>query len=475
MDDMDEKLSDDPTVGELLDLVEQLREENQRLRDRVQKLEWKIAQDSSNSHRPPSTDPPGKDDAESEADQEDASDGSAPESEESTDCTSGSSRDLLDENEVDEVHEHRPEWCECCGEPLSGEDLEPWRHQVWDVEIERTVQEHRMHRLECCGCGHSTRAELPESVHRSPFGPKVTAWTGMLTGSMDVTKRKAQRIVEKGFKIPIGLGTVCRLESRVSSALAKPVDELHHQVCARPAVWVDETSWNEAGDDCWLWAAVTEMMAIFAIQSRRNREALQALIPADYEGIVTSDRYSVYNGREPEFRQICWAHLFRDLEGLRVRDGPAGEWAAQLQTLLGKALNQWHRCKAGEIARASFRSRVDQRWRPMVASVLESAAADSDLPGLFGRLDKREPAIWQFAYHEGLKPTNNRAERAVRPAVVKRKISYGTESAGGSRFIERMLSVGETLRRQGREAIDYLIKAVERHTAGQPVPSLLPS
>jgi hypothetical protein len=466
---MDDEISDEPTVGELLEVIEQLREENEQLRERVQELEWKLDRDSSNSHRPPSSDPPWESsdssDSESQPDRK----------KETNSGTEGARRELVDEQQVDEFIEVKPDECKHCGEALAGDDLEPWRHQRWDVEISRTVREYRMHRLTCSCCGESTRATLPEGVDRSPFGSKVVGWVGMLTGLMDVTKRKVQRIVEQGFKIPMGLGSVCRCEKRVSQALVEPIGQLQEAIRSAPAVWVDETSWSEGADDCWLWVAVNDSMALYRIQNRRTREALETLIPAEYGGIVTSDRYGVYNGRSPEDRQHCWAHLFRDLEGVRERDGPGAEWAMQLQTIMGIVLEQWHAFKRGEITRERLQKKVEQRWRPIVISLLAAAADQDNLPGIFGRLNKREPALWQFVIHEGLEPTNNTAERAVRSAVVKRKISYGTESSTGSRFIERILSVGETLRRQGREAIDYLTEAVERYMANRPAPSLLPS
>lgn len=473
---MDDEIPDDPTVGELVDVVEKLRadnerlrEENEQLRQRVQDLEWKLGQDSSNSHRPPSSDPPW------ESSDESASDNAREGQNTSNSGTDGKRRKLVDEEQVDECVEVKPEACKHCGESLTGHDPEPWRHQRWDIEINRTIREYRMHRLTCACCGESTRALLPEGIDRSPFGSGLVGWVGMLTGLMDVTKRKVQRIVEQGFKIPMGLGTVCRCERKVSEAVAGPVDDLQKAIRSRPAVWVDETGWPEGNKDCWLWVAVNESMASYRIQRRRNREALERLIPADYDGMVTSDRYGVYNGREPDQRQHCWAHLFRDLEGIRERDGPGAEWAIQLQTIMGKVLGLWHAFKRDEMTRDRLQARVQKRWRPIVASLLEAAADQDDLAGIFGRLNKREAALWQFVFRDRLEPTNNTAERAVRSAVVKRKISYGTDSPDGSRFIERILSVGETLRRQGREAIDYLIDAVDCYMANDEPPSLLPS
>jgi transposase len=447
---------------------ERLREENEQLRERVETLEWKLQQDSTNSHRPPSSDEPWKKRRRPEPSTDAASDDDDSDSE-------GHHRELLEASRVDRIVDCKPEACTQCGTSLRGDDLAPMRHQVWDVEITRTVREYRLHRLTCPCCQSTTRADWPDGVPRGAFGPTVTAWLGWLTGSMDVSKRDVQTIIEDGFDIPLALGTIPRIESRVAEALEGPNETLLEAVRSTNRIWVDETSWSEGSKDPWLWAAVTPSMACLRIQSRRDRDALHRLIGPDYEGVVTSDRLNVYDGRESKWRQVCWAHLFRDLKGLHQRDGPKAEWAHLLHRLLKRALGRWYDFKDGNLGRDQLREQIEAREKPVVVHLLESATHVLEEPGLFKRLDERTPALWQFIERDGLEPTNNSAERALRPGVVKRKMSYGTESASGSRFVERMLSVTETLKRQGRQTLDYLVDAVESWMNGEPAPSLLPA
>jgi len=458
---------------------ERLRGENERLRKRVQQLEHKLGQNSSNSHLPPSTDDPWEDkEDDDDGDDEftfdfggdDRAQGAQPGHE-------GRHRELLDADEVDHIVDVKP--CECtdCGAQLTGDDDVPWRHQVFEIKVIRQVTEYRMHRLRCGECGHDQRAELPEHVPNSAFGDRLCTWVSWMTGQFDLSKRDAQRMVQEGFDIPISLGSICALERRAQSALAPAYDEAVMAIGQSDVLWVDETGWFEQNERNWLWVAVGDdelEMTVFHIDPSRSRAALEELVDEDYPGIVSSDRYSAYNGREPEKRQICWQHLIRDFRGLAARDGPAADVARTMLAMAFLIFFTLSLIRDERYSRAKLERRVDEVWRPAILQILTEAANRDDAPGIFENLRDREAALWTFAYVEGVEPTNNRAERAVRPGVIKRKLSFGTQSGDGSRFIERMLTVCETLRRQGRDVLDFLTESIEAMRARSAPPSLVP-
>ena len=189
----------------------------------------------------------------------------------------------------------------------------------------------------------------------------------------------------------------------------------------------------------------------FRIDPSRSRAALEALVDAEFDGIVTSDRYNAYNGREPNNRQICWQHLIRDFKGLMAQDGPEAEPARHLLTIAWLIFWTIGRIRRGEMSWEELQRRVETTWRPATRIILKRAAENEDMPEIFANLLEREAALWTFVWVDAVEPTNNRAERAVRPGVIKRKLSFGTQSSDGSRFIERMLTVWEALR-ASREA-----------------------
>lgn len=475
---MDDSTPDIQALIDRLDRIEarnkELEAENARLRKRVQYLEHKLGQNSSNSHRPPSSDDPWEED---EDDSEVTFDFESPRPQGAQPGHQGHHRELLDEDEVDEVVEVKPKACSCCGGGLVGEGLAPWRHQVFEVEVNRRVIEYRMHRLECTNCGHSERADLPEGVPRSVFGDSVCAWVSWLSGEFDLSKRDLKELVERGFDIPISLGSICALERRAQQALVPAHAQALDALMGAGVLWVDETGWFEKNERGWMWVAVADddtAVTAFRIDPSRSREALEKLVAEDFEGIVSSDRYGAYNARANENRQICWQHLVRDFKGLLARDGPGAQTARHLLTIAWLIFWTRGRIRRGEVTRAHLREQVDKTWRPATRLLLERAAQKEGAPEIFENLRKREAALWTFAYVEDVEPTNNRAERAVRPAVIKRKLSFGTQSADGSRFIERMLTVSQTLRRQGRSVLDFLLDSLHAARTAQTPPMLVP-
>jgi transposase len=219
---------------------------------------------------------------------------------------------------------------------------------------------------------------------------------------------------------------------------------------------------------------VTPRLTVFLIDRSRGGAALEALVGASFDGIVGSDRWSVYSRFPAERRALCYAHLKRDFQALVDRGGeaePIGRWGlAELERLFAL----WHRFRAGEFDRKALRRRlvpVQARlgrlvWRGEVSPDRKAAA-------LCHALDRWWAALWTFARVEGVEPTNNVAERALRPGVLWRKGSFGSDSPTGSRFAERMLTVAATCRQQGRRLLDFLVAAGEAALRGTPAPSLL--
>jgi transposase len=189
-----------------------------------------------------------------------------------------------------------------------------------------------------------------------------------------------------------------------------------------------------------------------------------------------TDRYSAYNWYPVRWRQLCWAHLLRDFAAMRDRGGCSAELGEALLAQAHQMFTWWHRVREGTLKRSTFRSYMTPLRRE-VERLLE-AGSRCGVPKTAGTcrdILKRREALWTFVQVEGVEPTNNTAERSIRPGVLWRKGSFGTQSAEGSRFVESMLTVVTTLKQQQRNVLEYLTAACEAALRGEAAPSLLPA
>jgi len=295
-----------------------------------------------------------------------------------------------------------------------------------------------------------------------------------LQGSHHLSHRGLEEVSEAVFGVPLSLGSVTALQEQLSAALLPAHEEVAEAVRPAPAKNVDETGWKQAGKKRWPWAAVTSTAALFVIHLKRGAEGLKALLGEAISGLICSDRWSAYHLIPVERRQLCWAHLRRDFQAMIDRGGEAAEVGEELSAHADMMFGLWHKVRDGKRRRRWLLGHVNDWLRAEVRSLLEQGAACgcAKTAGVCAEILKLEEALWAFARHEGLGPTNNAAERALRPAVIKRKRSFGSHSEEGCRFVERLLSVTQTLRLRQRGVLDYLVEALVAHRHGLPAPEL---
>ena len=297
----------------------------------------------------------------------------------------------------------------------------------------------------------------------------------MLTGRYRLTKREAGQCLADLFGAEVAVGTVSTIEQQVSAALAPVVAEARAAVRQAAVANVDETGWREGRRRAWVWTVVTALVTVFHIDRSRGGQVLRTLLGPDWPGSVGSDRYAAYRGLAVERRQVCWAHLRRDFPKL-VDWGPGPRPTGErLLAYHAQVFALWHRFPAGELDRWELTVAIS-RVAAELAAVLDDGAVHGHpvAQALCRQLQALWPALWTFIVGAGVEPTNNAAERALRPAVLWRKGSFGTHSDGGSRFVERMRTVTATCRQQGRHLVAFLVEAITAASGGQPHPSLLP-
>lgn len=242
----------------------------------------------------------------------------------------------------------------------------------------------------------------------------------------------------------------------------------------QPAVNLDETSTREGKVTKWLWTAATRLVSVFAIRQSRGSDVVQELL-GDSDAVVGSDRYVAYAQVPLEQRQLCWPHLIRNFKAMVERGGTAARVGLSLLRHAATLFTWWHRVRDGTLEWSSFQTYV-ARLRPQVRFDLwfGQQLADEKTAATCRNLLEVEPAMYTFVRRDDIEPTNNAAERALRHGVIWRKTSFGTQSEAGSRYVERMLTVRETLRLQGRGMLEYLTQACQAAIQQTAPPSLLP-
>jgi transposase len=370
----------------------------------------------------------------------------------------------------------KPSTCRRCGSDLHGEDPNPLIHQVAELpKIEPMVDEYRLHRLSCPDCGGTTCATLPEGVPTGGYGPYLQAVLATLAGAYRLSKRQIQQLASDLFGLSISTGMISKLERQSAAVLEAPYNELATAVHTAAVIHADETSWREQRGKAWLWATVAGLITAFTIARKRNAQVAKAVLGMQEGPIAVTDRWSAYDWIAGTSRQVCWSHLRRDFQAMIDRGDAAEPIGRKLLRLSNRLFRWWHRLEAETVDWGHFRTAMARLRRKVQTALGDGARCDCPRTrGTCAEILRVEESLWTFARVQGVPPTNNAVERAERHAVIWRRISGGTDSARGSRFVERMLSVVATCRQQGRNVLDYLTSCFQADRKGQAIPSLLP-
>lgn len=442
---------------QLQQLAERLTRDLALAMDRIAQLEAevaalkaKLAENSSNSHKPPSSDPPGSE---------------RPQKEPSGRSPGGQPGHTKHERRFlppDKTVVLKPKSCANCRHALRGDDAKPERHQVVEIpRVKPDVTDYWLHCLVCPYCGEATRAELPPGVPHRGFGPRLTAMISICTGKFRMSKRMVRELLADFLGVELSLGSVSNLEQEISASLAVPDKEARAEARKAEIANLDETGWFQGAADgrarrAWLWVGVTAMVTVFKIAFSRGDDVAKEMLGKDWRGLLGSDRWSGYLWVPASLRQLCWSHLQRDFQGFIDRKDTGAEFGRRLLALSEQMFAWWKRVRAGTLSRATFRRYMVPVRRETLSLLREAAACPAPkTAGMAKQILKLQPALFTFVDRAGIEPTNNSAERAVRHAVMYRKTSFGTQSDSGSRFVERILTTIATLRQQKRNVLEF--------------------
>jgi transposase len=397
-------------------------------------------------------------------------------------------RELAPSSRVDTVVPLFPARCRHCAGRLPGNGRnasiqgEPRRHQVTELpRIEAHITEYQCQPVICPECGKTTLADLPPEV-RGHFGPDLTALIAYLTVVCRMPRRMVLELMEQVLGIPLSLGSIQNSWEEASEAVAEPCVELERQLPHEPVLNSDETGYRTSGEKRWLWALVAPGFVFYKIALSRGAEVLVQLLGAAFAGILCSDRCPTYLKYHPGVGQFCWAHFKRNILGVLEisKTTEAERFCRDLLALHARLFRLWHRFRAGPGARGEPITReqlilksvpLEKRFFALAFGHLDSR--DKDVRNLATALCLHFERFFTFLDTEGVEPTNNAAERALRCAVQWRKISFGTRSPQGELAVARLLTVARTCRMQNRSSLGYLGHAIRSYRKGQSIPSLL--
>lgn len=377
-------------------------------------------------------------------------------------------RALVPTEQCQHVVPVKPQRCRRCGRKLCGHDPAPLRHQVWELPpIEPQVSEYQLHRLPC-PCGATTCAALPPGVPQGQAGPRLIALVALLMGCFRQSKRRVALFLEQVLNQPCSPGWVVKLQNQATAALRPCYEEVAAELPEEKQLGIDETPTKQGPDKAWLWTAVAATYTVFALRTTRAATVLSELLGTAYGGVVNCDRAKMYYSL-PRL-QWCWAHLKRDFQALiDSGDGVEKRLGHDLMRPTRKLFRHWVRYRDGTLTRVGFQRLMKPIRQEINALLLRGAFAGI---GMAEELSNHRDWLWTFVEVEGVEPTNNASERALRHAVIWRKLSFGTQSESGSRFVETLLTVVETCRQQSRSVFAFVARAVEAHFAHHPAPSL---
>jgi transposase len=371
-------------------------------------------------------------------------------------------RALIPTEDCTQVIPLKPRACRKCGKSLRGNDSAPLRHQVWELpEIKPLITEYQQHRLVCECCGVSTRASLPDGVPQGQTGERLAAVVGLLMAGCRQSKRKAAWLCEELFRVPCSPGLIVKLQKMITAALRPTYEELCAALPDQAVLNIDESPTKQKREKAWLWSFVARQFTVFAQRTSREATVPEELLGPDFTGVIGCDRAKMYYrfGR----LQWCWAHLRRDFQALvDSNHRGARRVGAGLLKQSQRLFRQWWRFREGKITRAGLKQTLS-KVRSEVESLLYRGfrSRHTKTAGLCTELLHHRDWLWTFLECEGVEPTNNASERALRPGVIWRKLSFGTQSAAGSRFVETLLTVIETCRQQSRRLLPVLTTAMQ--------------
>lgn len=416
------------------------------LKGRTDKLEERVNRNSQNSNKPPSSDPPFK--------KPEREKKKAKKKRGAQKGHQGHRQQLLEPSKMIAV---MPAICACGNKRFENIEAFYTHQQIEFPRIDLDVTHHVLHKGCCTRCGKTVSATLCAD-QRFGYGPRMSALIAELSGMQGTSRQGVQRFLDSVLGVPISTGAIQKVIDRVSEAALPAYEKIGQTARGREVGYVDETSWFKAGKLHWLWVMATATVAFYLVHPKRSREAFDELIK-HWKGILVSDNFRVYQNWVNK-RQNCLAHYIRKARSLsESSDTHLSGFGRQMLTLLQLLC---HFAKAPPSTR-----KWQNFYKRLLLLLMLHDEEDNEAGQLARSLASEMDSLWVFLDENGVEPTNNRAERALRFGVIWRKRCFGCQSDKGARWVERILSLKETCRLKGKPSFPVLVGFVQAYFKDQ--------
>jgi len=372
-------------------------------------------------------------------------------------------------DQIDEIHEARlPDSCEHCGGPI--EFIEVKQQYQTEVPRKPTRRQFNVHIGRCCNCGRRAQGRHPLQTSdalgaaASQVGPEAQAAVVQLNKIPGLPHGKIADVFKSLFGIVLSRGAVARIILRVARRLEPTHQAMVKSMPAQPFVSLDETGWRIGGRRAWLHVLVAKQVTCYQIAFSRGFDVPEGILGADYHGQLIHDGWAPYDRFEEAHHQQCLAHLLERCNRLlEVATRGAVRFPRQIKKLLQDALALRDRFLGGQVSGHGLAVALG-RLRSRLSGLLKWPRSNAANERFAAHLENHQAHLFSFLEAPGLDATNYRAEQALRPAVVNRKVWGGNRTVVGAEAQSILMSVLQTCRLQQRDGLEF----VSRTLCGQP-------
>jgi transposase len=262
----------------------------------------------------------------------------------------------------------------------------------------------------------------------------------------------------------------------VAESLEPAYEEIKNDLPKQPSLNIDETGWKNQGKNHWLWVFNAPNIAFYHVDSSRGSKVLESILGPVYNGIICSDMFSAYKKYHKNPHQFCWSHIIRSIKGVKrsCRSPDGLKFCKFLLSQISRMFRAWWALKNGYLDRMSFALRSTiVRFHMRICLKRYVKSADEDVRKISKSLLKNWHGLFTFLKNGHVQPTNNSAERALRPAVQWRKICFGNQSDHGLFLTERLLTITRTCILNNINPFQFIIKSIISYRCGTKAPSIV--
>jgi transposase len=369
---------------------------------------------------------------------------------------------------IDWEAEHRVDRCPDCGGRLKRCHQTRTRYTEDIPEVQPEVTRHTIHRDWCPKCKKQVEPVVPDALPKATLGNRVLVLSAWLHYALGNTLSQIVEVFNFHLQMKITTGGLVGMWYRLQAILYPWYEQIQREALGSAVLHADESGWRVDGKTHWLWCFTTPNLTFYMIDRSRGSPALMKFFIEEFRGTLVTDFWGAYNAVACALRQTCLAHLLRELEQTEKYKSPGTHWPAfakKLRRLLGDAIRLWRR--RGELSAATYASRR-HRLAVRLQELVDTSWKDAQAKRLIKRLRRHQDDLFTFLDQEDVPFDNNAAERAIRPAVIIRKNSYGNRSQRGADCQAVLMSIFRTLKQRGHDPIRTIIDALATYlTTGQ--------